>query len=281
MHRPELSEDEPAGAPAWMVTFADLMSLLLTFFVLLLSFSHTEVVKFRQAMGSIRNAFGLMSENESSQVPIGDDTVTEDLTNIGGHGLTPEQLEQQLQAVLEEHGLEGRGEARQTMHGVVLQVEGDLMFDSGKAELSENSFAMLEGLARYIAQVEHHVDVVGHTDNVPISTSVFPSNWELSAARAGQAVRYLVEHGVPAGRLRAIGQADTVPIAGNETPGGRAANRRVEFVFASPAVGDLPKKPLEELGPEDIPERVVDEAPPADTVPEGDPSAAAAAATGE
>ena len=75
--------------------------------------------------------------------------------------------------------------------------------------------------------------MLGHTDNRPISTAVFPTNWELSVARAGRAVRYLAEKGVPAQRLRAIGHADTVGVASNATQVGRAANRRVEFVFVT------------------------------------------------
>ena len=233
----ELDQEEaPSGAPTWMVTFADLMSLLLTFFVLLLSFSTMEVVKFRQAMSSIQDAFGLRSPDDVSDAPSGSTPIAD---NIGA-GLTPELLEQQLEEVLEQVGLQAKGEALKTPNGVILLVEGDLMFPSGESELSPETLPLLGGIAKYIMKVKGRVDVVGHTDNRPISTPVFPSNWELSAARAGQAVRYLVEQGVEPKRLRAIGQAETVPITSNETEEGRARNRRIEFIFSEQGSEDMP-----------------------------------------
>jgi chemotaxis protein MotB len=239
-------EDAKSGAPGWMVTFADLMSLLLTFFVLMLSFSTTEVMKFREAMGSIQEALGLMSAQESSMVPSGQSPLKEDMNELGSAGVSPDEMEQQLKDVLEALGLEDQGEARKTLFGVVLQLKGDLMFQSGMSDLSPKAYPVLDALATYINDVDRHVDIAGHTDSIPISTAIFPSNWELSAARAGQAVRYLVEHGVPPEKLRAIGQADTVPIADNATMEGRAKNRRVEFVF-SPESKNLPTKSVEEL----------------------------------
>ena len=240
-------EESKAGAPSWMVTFADLMSLLLTFFVLLLSFSTTEVIKFREAMGSIKMALGLKSPQEASTVPTGQSPLREDMNELGSANVSPDEMEQQLRDVLEALGLENDGEARKTLYGVVLQLKGDLMFPSGMAELNPTAFPILDALSNYIAGVDRHVDIAGHTDSIPIATEVFPSNWELSAARAGQAVRYLVEHGVPPEKLRAIGQADTVPIADNSTAEGRAKNRRVEFVFSPESKGELPKQPVEAL----------------------------------
>jgi chemotaxis protein MotB len=227
-------EEEPHGAPTWVVTFADLMSLLLTFFVLMLSFSTTEVVKFRQAMSSVEEAFGLRSPEDVSDSPQGhlaiDDTRA---------GITPAEVEAQIEELLEATGLQARAEAHMTADGVMLRVEGDMMFDSGEAELSPGIFALLNDLAKYIKAGDHRVAVVGHTDDTPIATLVYPSNWELSAARAAQAVRYLVEQGVPAERLRAIGQADTFPLASNGDLGGKARNRRIEFVFSAQEVEGL------------------------------------------
>ena len=106
---------------------------------------------------------------------------------------------------------------------------------------------MLEQIAEYMKNGDETIDIVGHTDNIPIATSHFPSNWELSAARAGQAVRYMVEQGVPADRLRAIGQADTVPLAPNSDAKGRSTNRRIEFVFTIRE--EAPETTLEDLKP--------------------------------
>lgn len=235
----EEAEDAPMGAPAWMVTFADLMSLLLTFFVLLLSFSNMEVVKFQAMVGSVRDAFGMKSPFELSDIPTGTDLLPHQnpLTGEGGEAEagaedpTPQEVREKLQQVLEETGLQDKGVAVVTDTGVVLQLSGDVLFDSGQALVKAGANALLEELAKYTLSVEYSLDVVGYTDNVPIATAVYPSNWELSAARAGQAVRYLTERGVDPSRLRAIGRADTNPLQSNETLQGRSQNRRVEFVY--------------------------------------------------
>ena len=237
----EQPEDHPVGAPPWIVTFADLMSLLLTFFVLLLSFSNTEVVKFQQMMGSVRDALGLRSELDLSDTPSGTELMPfqDPRAGEGGTGLdgagdadpTPQEVREKLQDMLEETDLTTKGVALESDDGVVLQLSGDLLFDSGQAQINEEALPLLEKLAAYTLSVEYSLDVVGYTDNVPIATVVYPSNWELSAARAGQAVRYMTERGVQPERLRAIGRADTNPLLPNDTPEGRAANRRVAFVL--------------------------------------------------
>lgn len=226
----EPEDSGPAGAPEWIVTFADLMSLLLTFFVLLLSFANMEVVKFQTAMGSIQNALGLKSEFELSDVPTGPELL-EQLSQKEGEGKIEEQIVKELERILDDAGLKDRGTARIDQRGVVLQLEGDVLFESGQAVISKSALPVLDALAGYASQQSRFLDVIGHTDDVPIATAIYPSNWELSAARAGQAVRYLAERGVDPRGMRAIGQAHTVPVADNGSAEGRAANRRVEFIF--------------------------------------------------
>lgn len=247
------AEEAKAGAPEWMVTFADLMSLLLTFFVLLLSFSTTEVVKFKEMMGSIRNALGMRSEVAPLDNPAGEKLLPSFKSGDAQGGPTQEELEAQLKEMLEQTGAAQSGEAQLTKHGVVLQISGDLMFESGRAEISPQAMAVLDGLAEYVKDLDRGIDVIGHTDDVPIATAVFPSNWELSAARAGQAVRYLVEKGVDPHRLRAIGQADTEPLKENDSPENRATNRRVEFIFTERTEGPA------EVDPAATPEESADQ----------------------
>lgn len=240
-------EECKVGAPEWMVTFADLMSLLLTFFVLLLSFSNTENVKFQAMIGSVKNALGLKSELALSDVPSGSKLMSHENPKEGDGGAAAKDIAQQLNEILKQAGVEGGGSAKLNKHGVVMQLEGDLIFGSGEARINSEALPVLDALAKYISSVSRSVDVVGHTDNVPISTSAFPSNWELSAARAEQAVRYMAEKGVPPERMRAIGQAHSVPVADNGTTNGRASNRRIEFVFTVEE-GDVDKMQLNELG---------------------------------
>jgi chemotaxis protein MotB len=225
-------DDARAGAPAWIVTFADLMSLLLTFFVLLLSFSSTQAAKFEAVAGSLREALGMRSELDLSDQPERRELI-ERLENQGaeqGPSASP-NLDQELKKLLAELGGQGRGIAALTSEGIVLNISGDLMFSSGEATLSPAAIQVLNRIANYVLQSDRPLDVVGHTDNIPISTPQFPSNWELSAARAGSAVRYLVERGVDAERIRAIGRASTRPVESNSSVEGRSLNRRVEFIF--------------------------------------------------
>lgn len=228
----EDEEDAPAGAPDWIVTFADLMSLLLTFFVLLLSFSSTQVAKFEAVAGSLKDALGMRSELDLSDRPERRELIESLEKQRAEPDLsTPAGLEQELQKLLAELGGQGMGAATLTGEGIVLNISGDLMFDSGQATLNPEAVHVLDRIASYVLQSERPLDVVGHTDDVPIATPQFPSNWELSAARAGSAVRYLVDSGVDARRMRAIGRASTRPVESNSTSAARSLNRRVEFIF--------------------------------------------------
>jgi chemotaxis protein MotB len=225
-------DEAPAGAPEWIVTFADLMSLLLTFFVLLLSFSSTQAAKFEAVAGSLKDALGMRSELDLSDQPERRELIESvEKQRAEQNPSTPADLSRELQKLLAELGGRGRGVAGLTGQGIVLNISGDLMFSSGEATLSPEAIQILDRIANYVLQSDRPLDVVGHTDNVPISTPLFPSNWELSAARAGSAVRYLVDRGVDAERIRAIGRASTRPVESNSTAEGRSLNRRVEFIF--------------------------------------------------
>jgi chemotaxis protein MotB len=228
-------EAKSGGAPAWMCTFADLMSLLLTFFVLLLSMSSTEAAKFRAMAGSLRDAFGMRSDLALSPTPMSDEILPHDDERQGDDG-QPEtdEFERELKEALEALGVDTGELKLEGDDTVLLRLEGDLLFASGEATLKPEALPAIDAIAKYLRSTDYTLDVIGYTDNVPISTTVFPSNWELSAARAGQAVRRLTEQDVESDRLRAIGRAETQPIAGNDTPEGRSENRRVEFIFTKP-----------------------------------------------
>ena len=240
----ELPPDEkPPGAPDWMVTFAHLMSLLLTFFVLLLSFSNMEIVKFRTMAGSVRNALGLKSEIALSDLPTGEKLLPykspkegkgeteDDHKDKASKRVVTKRAISKLRAMLEENEATADGVVKASDRGVVLELRGDLVFDSCKTDLKPASQPILAALAEFINSVPGQVEVQGHTDNVPIKNSVFPSNWELSAGRAAKTVRFLTAKGVAPTRFMAQGFADTRPLDTNTTPEGRARNRRVQFEF--------------------------------------------------
>ena len=115
--------------------------------------------------------------------------------------------------------------------GVRVRLSEKFAFAKGSVVLEPDTHTMLDGLARLIADSGRQAVVEGHTDDLPIGSATFPSNWELSAARAGAVVRYLVAHGVPGNRIEAVGRADTKPIADNSTEDGKRRNRRVEILI--------------------------------------------------
>jgi len=259
-------EEEPPkmeGAPAWMATFGDMMSLLLCFFVLLLSFAEMNVVKFKKMAGSMDQAFGVSARTDGLQ-----DTMTGDVIEISKSmqeaPIVPEEeppppqpedktsaqseapaekkdeetrkLDQELlevvDKVIQERGLDERVEAVLGDKGVTIRADSQLLFGPGQNKLKPEARAIMEEVAELAALFPYKIMVEGHTDNVPIRSSEFPSNWELSAARAVAGVRHLIDiGGIDPGRIAAAGFADTQPINSNESAEGRQKNRRLEFVF--------------------------------------------------
>jgi chemotaxis protein MotB len=223
-----LDDELPPGAPGWIVTFADLMCLLMSFFLLLLSFSSIEIEKFKTLSGSMRDAFGLRSELDASDRATG----TEALSVPAAEDDTPaSRAIVRLRRALEKSRLQEGGTVVARDGGVALRLSGDAVFESAGVELVPAAYELLDELVRVAATSAGRIEVEGHTDDVPITSERYPSNWELSTARAGAAVRYLVSQGIPASRIRAIGFADTRPLVPNDSTSSRAKNRRVEFLF--------------------------------------------------
>ena len=248
----------PPGAPEWMNTFADMMSLLLTFFVLLLSFANMDIQKFKDAMSSVQGALvggptAMLEVPKTTIVDMGttaNTSVIETQQEVQENPATAqdEPLEAATQIVsgsqdiealatidqmLAEEGIRQMAETEATSHGIVIRVKGQLFFDAGSAELRERSHPVLNEIGAVMQAFPYNVSIEGHTDDVPIHTAQFPSNWELSTARAISVMRYLREQrGLPADRMGVAGYADTRPLAPNDSPEHRAANRRVEFVFS-------------------------------------------------
>jgi chemotaxis protein MotB len=141
-----------------------------------------------------------------------------------------EQTVEQLTALLARETENRQVDVVQAKDSVRVEVSEDILFDPGSAALRGEGVQVLERLAPVLAKQEGAIEVEGHTDNMPIANSTFPSNWELSAARATAVTRFLAAKGVPVGKLRAVGMADNRPRADNLTPEGRAKNRRVSVV---------------------------------------------------
>jgi len=152
------------------------------------------------------------------------------------------QIKHELDAYARSHGFAKKVETSIEARGLVIRVlTDDLLFASGQATLSSRSTSLLGEISQLLNLAgEHPVDVEGNTDDVPIHSSIYPSNWELSTARASTVVRFISEHGVSPGRLTATGYADQHPIASDSTAAGRARNRRVEIVLQRVDTGQEP-----------------------------------------
>lgn len=143
------------------------------------------------------------------------------------------QLAQQLQQMVQQNDLGAQVEVISGANAVTLRISDKILFASGRANLEATGQQLVQKLSAILTRTNGTISIEGHTDNVPIRSSVYPSNWELSAARAAMVLRQLVSMGLPAGKLRAIAYADTKPVGSNATAPGRAANRRVELVISS------------------------------------------------
>lgn len=223
----EKEEVEEPSAPFWMTTFSDMTTLLLVFFILILSYSTIELEKFKGAMSSMKGALGVLPEMGSA-VPKNNRSLRDRLTNQE-QGLS--QQVKELQKSLENTDFEGMINVEITGEGVHFRLGDKLLFDLGQANIKPRALPILKKIAGIIKEGEYkEILVEGHTDNIPIHTKQFPSNWELSTARAMSVVRYLhFVEGIPGSKLAAVGHGEFRPLVPNNSPENRAKNRRVEI----------------------------------------------------
>lgn len=261
---PQPQEEEPEqstelveeGAPIWMTTFGDLMSLLLTFFVLLYSMSELKQDKFLQASQSLRDAMGGSSEvvPENPQGLIDEDMdPTKFLADpTGGSTGDPvldavadaymEVIAKRLDQFIEENALEASFSVERAADGIYLRMQSSALFSSGSGSLQNSAVPMLRYLGEITSTIDVKSVVSGHADNQPIQTAQFASNWELSAARAAGVARHLVEYGQDPEMVRVESFGEYKPVAPNETADGRAQNRRVEVFFARADIIDAVRR---------------------------------------
>lgn len=214
------------GLDEWVMTYGDMMSLLLTFFVLIVSFSSMQQVKFQQAAASLKVAFNVLDSPESVI------ELNQPIVPPEERPTTDLEFLYEVRSIEKEVLDEGRQDDVQveiTDEGVLFRMTAPFLFASGRAELLPEAAPLLDRLGRMFRKFPASVRIEGHTDNVPIKSAQFPSNWELSAARAVAVARYFQGTGVPPERLSATGFGEFQPVADNATPEGRAANRRVEL----------------------------------------------------
>ncbi|HEV7162189.1 MAG TPA: flagellar motor protein MotB [Solirubrobacteraceae bacterium] len=262
---------EEESAERWLLTYADMITLLMALFMVLFSISSVNISKVQSLQESLRAAFSGdilpggkaiakpgASANSSrapsavdlqSLVPITSPQTSSALRSSSAHSSAAAVQQQQMAAQQESavfahikaeldayaraHGFSKSVQSTIEAQGLVIRVlTDDLLFETGQASLNGGSSGLLGEISQLLNIDETHpIDVEGNTDDVPIHGGPYPSNWELSTARASTVVRFLAEHGVTPRRLTATGYAEQHPLASNATSAGRARNRRVEIVM--------------------------------------------------
>lgn len=199
--------DESGG---WLTTFGDMMTLLMTFFVLLFSMSTLDPVKLEQFGQSFGEHQG--SRKKTKKVSLS-------------------QINKEVKKLVKDQALQQQVKVRMDSRGVTLEIASDLAFNVGSADLSGSIKQFLVKLVGTMQKATYAIAVEGHTDNVPIRSATYPSNWELSSARAAAVIRYLTSQGIEPDKFRAIGFGDTAPKVPNDTRENQAKNRRVDITF--------------------------------------------------
>ncbi|MCR8746728.1 OmpA/MotB family protein [Romboutsia lituseburensis] len=220
----------------WMDTYADTITLLLTFFILLYSISAVDSEKLKQLNQALQSS--LKGTTEVSEVENLDELEVK-TKNPNSGNTEYEDLAKKLNDTIEKNGLTEVIKLRKEDRGIVLQLDETILFDPGKADLKENNKEVLETITTIINEHDNDVLIEGHTDNVPMNNKEFASNWELSAARALSAVTYFVhEKQIDPIRFSVKGYGEYKPLVPNDTPENRAINRRVDILMVEQKVKD-------------------------------------------
>lgn len=210
----------------WLLTYADLITLLLAFFVVMYSMSRVDAKK-----------FGKMAEALNGVLKGGDQIIkNETESRKTGHGLLQlgnlKMIQQQIEERFKEINRQGEIKSELTERGLVVHIMESALFGEASADLKPRALEILDLIADKVRPLPNHVRIEGHTDDRPINTIVYPSNWELSSARATAVVRYLTSlHGIAPDRISALGYGEYRPISPNSSIENRAQNRRVDIVI--------------------------------------------------
>lgn len=252
MTRRRREEPEEYGHERWLVSYADFITLLFAFFVVMYAVSSINEGKYRVLSETLNSVFADSSRNPnlpsaaaalpaSEPLPIAP-PIPEPIpispvraTSDPGEGQLG-RLRRLLSISLETYLKSGQVEIGGDGDRIEVRIKSKLLFGSGSTQLNRAAMAALRDVARILVPLPNAIQVEGHTDNVPISTRQFPSNWELSAARAASVVHFMTRLGIDAERLAAVGYGEHRPLASNATESGRTRNRRVTLAIRAPKV---------------------------------------------
>lgn len=247
-------EEEHENHERWLVSYADFITLLFAFFVVMYALSSVNEGKYKVLSNSLTNAF----HNATGQVgaqpvlvtqgsppippkPVGKPDKVAEPKKKNEQREKMKNVAQDIMAALQPLVAQGKVRLLETSRGVTIEINDSVLFPAGQAKLQPASISAMGAIAEVLARTDFPITIEGHTDNVPIATPQFPSNWELSALRATSVLRLFNDAGVGAERLTAIGYGETRPLETNTTADGRARNRRVSILIDS----NRPEEPTE------------------------------------
>jgi len=246
-------DEDPDNADRWLISYADFITLLFAFFVVMYAISSVNVSKSRVLSNSIGDAFGLLRPGAAPIVVVEPQQAVplpNPIAKRRAEALKREKehlthLARDLLSTLAPLVKEGKVRVTQDSRGVSVEINASVLFDPGEAKLTPESDQALRAVAALLKDDPHKVQIEGHTDNVPIANPSFPSNWELSAVRASAVVRLFIDSGVAPARLTAVGHGSNWPVGPNDTPQGRARNRRVAITILSALPDNVVELPAE------------------------------------
>jgi chemotaxis protein MotB len=218
--------DDHENTERWLLTYSDLITLLLAFFVVMYSMSQIDNKRFGQMVEALNGVL-----KGGKVVTKGQDTDNRKT----GHGLLKlgdlNMVQQQIEERFKEINRQGEIETERTERGLVIHIMESALFKQGSAKLESGAIEVLDVVAEKITPLPNHIRIEGHTDDRPINTPIYPSNWELSSARATEVVRYyMIRHQIAPVRISALGYGEYRPVRPNNSIENRALNRRVDIV---------------------------------------------------
>jgi chemotaxis protein MotB len=229
MPRDRKDKDDSGSDADWMTTYGDMMTLLLAFFVLLYSFSSLDANKFEMMIEGLQGKLGVLPGGKTISSA---KMIDAGMINQRSGAKQLSDLNIKVEEYIEEEELEDEVETKITDKGLTVRFTGKVLFDLGEAEIKDNAKEILNNMTEFIKTVPNDVMVEGHTDDLPINNSDFPSNWELSTTRATTVIRYFIEqNNINPIRLSASGYSKYKPIVANENWENRMKNRRVDIVI--------------------------------------------------
>ncbi len=255
MARRRKVEEEHENHERWLVSYADFITLLFAFFVVMYAISQLNEGKYRILSDTLASAFRSMPGTSiGAMTAINPNAPTPVAVPLRKPQVNPKVEEQrrktkeklrnmakELSEILSPLVREGQVRITEGALGITIDINANVLFAPGEARLELAAVRALSAVGEVLAPTDFPITVEGHTDNIPINTPQFPSNWELSGARASSVVRLFIDVGIDARRLTAMGFADQRPVADNVTPDGRQRNRRVAITIES----KTPDSPVE------------------------------------